>query len=317
MRVCYLIQTHRSAAQIARLVRVIGAGSPGALVVVAHDDTGCALGTADLPCAAERHLLPVAGPIRRGYLSMLSPYLEGVAWMRAQGLRYDWLVYLSGQDYPTLPLAESEAMLAAADCDGFVRSWPTYGSDGPWRRRRQGRSRYAFQYRDATSWPPLLLRLARFCNGWQRLVHVHLVYGPRVGVRAWRTPFAAGRICYAGWQWTTLRRHAAELVVDRLAGDPELHAYYERTVCPDESLVQTVLLNGGGLRLHNDNLRFCDHTTGADGRPRLLGVADFDRLVAAGYPFARKFDCNHDERILDLLDAHLERRTAATGPSRT
>ena len=104
MRVCYLIQSHRDAVQIARLVHVLGIASPDSLVVVAHDDTGCALTSAQLPCAAECHLLPVRGPLRRGYLSMLAPYLKAATWLRARRLQYDWLVYLSGQDYPTQPL---------------------------------------------------------------------------------------------------------------------------------------------------------------------------------------------------------------------
>ncbi len=306
MRVCYLIQTHRDADQIARLVRVLGAASPESLVVVAHDDTGCALSAGNLPCAAERHLLAVRGPLRRGYLSMLAPYLQAVAWLREQRLDYDWLVYLSGQDYPTLALARSEAALAATQFDGFLRFWPALGADGPWRRRRQARNRYFFQYYEATSWPAALLRLARAANGIQSLVHVHLVYGPRVGVRAWRTPFTPELACYIGWQWTTLRRHCAELVVDRLERDAQLVAYYERTICPDESLVQTILVNAGGLRLANDNLRYSDNLDSRDGRPRILGVADFARLTSGAFHFARKFDPASDARILDLLDAHLE-----------
>lgn len=305
MRVCYLIQSHRDADQIARLVRVLGASSPGALVVVAHDDTGCALVDRDLVCAAECHLLSVRGPLRRGYLSMLAPYLQAVAWLREQRLHYDWLVYLSGQDYPTMPLARSEAALAATDCDGFLRFWPARGGAGPWRRRHQGRNRYFFQYREASSWPAPLLRLARAANGLQSLVHVHLVYGPRVGLRAWRAPFTADFACYVGWQWTTLKRMCAELVLDRVTHDRQLVNYYERTICPDESLVQTVLVNAGGLRLTNDNLRYSDNLGSRDGRPRILGVADFAHLTSGGFHFARKFDRAVDGCILDRLDAHL------------
>lgn len=317
MRVCYLIQSHCGAKQIARLVRVIGAASPGALVVVAHDDTGCALSSDELPCAAERHLLAVRGPLRRGYLSMLAPYLQVVGWLRSQGLPYDWLVYLSGQDYPTLPLADSEAQLAAADCDGFVRYWNAFDGQGPWRRRHQGVHRYGFQYRDAPAWTRGLVRILRAGNGWQRLVHVHLTYGLRVGLRARRTPFTTDFPCYAGWQWTTLRRTCAEQVVDQLARDASLVAYYERTICPDESLVQTVLLRAGGVRLVNDNLRYADNANARDGRPRLLGAADFARITSGAYHFARKFDAAKDDRILDLLDAHLARDSAAGEPPAT
>jgi len=313
MRVCYLIQSHREPRQIARLAATLGGMSPGAFLLVVHDATGCALDPRALAGAAETRCIPARGPIRRGYLSMLEPWLQGVEWLRRAGIDYDWLVYLSGQDYPTQPLARSEAALGAADCDGFIRWWPALGTAGPWRRRRQGHRRYYYRYREAPRWTAAGLRLARALNGVQPLVHVHLVYGPRIGIRARRTPFDAGRVCYAGWQWTTLRRACAEFVLEAVARERELVDYYRRTICPDESLVQTLLVNDGRFRLVNDNLRYAE-TGGADGRARLLGVADLDAIAGGRYHFARKFDLGHDARVLDLLDERLARGAPAVAP---
>ena len=304
VRVCYLIQSHRDPRQIARLVATLGRQSPGAFVLVVHDESGGALDPRALDGAAETRYLPAREPVRRGYLSMLDPWLQGIDWLRREGVDYDWLVYLSGQDYPTRPLADSEAALAAADCDGFLRWWPALGAGGPWRRRRQGHRRYFFRYADAPRWAAPGLRLARSLNGLQSLVHVHLVYGPRVGIRARRTPFTNGRVCYAGWQWTTLRRACAELVLATVERDRDLVEHYRRTICPDESLVQTVLVNDGRFRLADDNLRYAD-TGGPEGRARVLGVADLDEVTRGPYHFARKFDLGHDAHVLDLLDERL------------
>ena len=304
MRVCYLIQSHREPRQIARLSATLGRMSPGALVLVVHDDTGSPLDPRALGGAAETRCILARGPIRRGYLSMLEPWLQGVAWLRREEIGYDWLVYLSGQDYPTRPLALTEAALASADCDAFIRWWPALGNGGPWRRRRQGHRRYYYRYRDMPRWALPALRLLRSLNGVQSLVHVHLVYGPRIGIRARRTPFDAGRICYAGWQWTTLRRACAESVLAGVEREGELIDHYRRTICPDESLVQTLLVNDGRFRLIDDNRRYAD--TGApDGRARLLGVADLDEIISGRYDFARKFDLGHDARVLDMLDERL------------
>jgi hypothetical protein len=306
MRVCYLIQSHREPSQIARLVATLGRMSPGAFVLVVHDATGSALDPRALDGAAETRCIQAHGPIRRGYLSMLEPWLQGIAWLRHAEVDYDWLVYLSGQDYPTRPLARSEAALEAADCDGFIRWWRALGTAGPWRRRRQGHRRYYYRYRDAPRWAAPALRLARSLNGVQSLVHVHLAYGPRLGIRARRTPFDAGRICYAGWQWTTLRRACAEFVLDRVERERELVDHYRRTICPDESLVQTLLVNDGRFRLVDDNRRYAD-TGGPEGRARVLGTADLDEITSGRYDFARKFDLGHDARVLDLLDERLAR----------
>ena len=274
-----------------------------------HDETQGAVDPSSLSSAAELHYRPVRTAVRRGYLSMLDPYLAGLEWLRAARVDYDWVVYLSGQDYPAIPLARSEAVLAEAPFDGFVRFWPALSGDGPWRRRRQGKRRYYYAYRDASRWAVPLLGAAKSLNGIQALLHVHLVYGPRVGVRRMRTPFRGGLVCYAGWQWTTLRRACAEALLDELARQPELVDHYRLAICPDESLVQTVLVNArdsaGRQRFAfcNDNLRFVDNAASKDGHPRLLGDEDFARLTSGPFHFARKFDSAAP--VLDRLDAWL------------
>ena len=314
MRVCYLIQSHRDPQQLRRLVATLGRSSPNCLVLVMHDEAHGSIDPASLPCEAELHYRAVSTPVKRGYLSMLDPYLAGVEWLRRRSLDYDWLVYLSGQDYPTQPLAESEAGLAATPVDGYLRHWPALSAEGPWRRRRQGLRRYFYRYRDAPAWALPLLRPARALNGIQSWMHVHLVYGPRVGLRLRRTPFDRGRVCYVGWQWTTLRRACVETLLDELACQPELVAHYRDTICPDESLVQTVLVNARAadgaprFRFANDNLRFADNLASTDGRPRVLLEADFERLTSGDYPFARKFDPAVDSRVLDRLDSWLGER---------
>ena len=305
MRVCYLIQSHREPGQIRRLVTALQRLAPECAVLVAHDARGCDLERRDLGGDESVHLLSVPGPVRRGYLSMLEPYLRGVQRLRELGVEYDWLVYLSAQDYPTQPLARTEAALAAADCDGFLRFWPALAADNPWGRPRQGWNRYGYRYRDAPRWAAPGLRLLRALNGVQSLVHVHLTYGPRIGRRAFAALRRLPLTLYGGWQWTTLRRGCAEHVLDTVQSRPELVDYYRHTICPDESLIQTVLVNAARFRLVDDNLRYADNRAARDGRPRVLGMADLEAITAGGYHFARKFDVTVDARVLDALDERL------------
>jgi len=246
VRVCYFVQSHQYPAQLARLVATLTASSPGALVVVGHDSTTCRLTRDDLPPSPDIQLFHPPGPVERGRLSMVSPYLQAIDRLRDQGADYDWLVYLSGQDYPTQPL-------------------PTL-------------------------------------NGLQSLAHVHLVYGPLIGLRARRTPWRKDRACYAGKQWLTVRRACAEFLAGQVRRESELLAYYARCICPDESLFQTLLGNSGKFRLADDDLRYADFAGSRDGRPRVLGESDFETITNPRFHFARKFDAASDERILDRLD---------------
>lgn len=305
MRACYFVQSHRDPAQVVRLVATIRRSSPTAYVLVGHDCRRCELTRRDLPQSADIDLFHPPGPIERGRLSLLSPYFLAVDRLLASGVDFDWLVYLSGQDYPTRSLGRAEASLRASGADGFLRFWPAFAPDNPWGRRRQGVFRYGFQYAEAPRWAGWLLRRLRFVNRLQSSVHLHLVYGHLVGRRARRTPFGPDRTCYAGTQWTTLRRPCVEYLARVRRESPALVAYYERTICSDESLVQTLLVNARRFDLRDDDLRFADFHGSRSGSPRILTAADFERLRSGPWHFARKFDPAVDTAILDRLDEWL------------
>lgn len=302
MRVAYLIQNHRAPRQAERLVAALRRAGDGPLLVC-HDEFAGRCTARELSAALAVEVLPTRRPVRRGYLSTLEPYFDGVERLAERGEDYDWLVYLSGSDYPIRPLAELERLLARTDVDGFLRHWPAFSAHNPWGRQHQGRRRYDFQYYEAPRWSLPALRLLRAVNGVQDLVHFHLVYGARVGVRFRRSPFRDGYRCWAGLQWTVLRRAVAESATAGFRADARLRAWFERTVCPDESVVQTLLLNSARFRFADDDLRYVDFQGSRDGHPRLLTSADLATLVQCGKHFARKFDPEIDAGVFDRLDA--------------
>lgn len=301
MRVAYFVQTHRAPDQVLRLLATLRGGSPGALLLVGHDPTGPPLdGHALAELGAD--LFHPAEPPRRSYWSLFAPWVEAVERLDRAGAAYDWLVYLSGQDYPVLPLAASEAALAAGGHDAYL-TWVDAAGPSPEGRRRQGRLRYLYRYRDLPR-AARLLGLLRRANGVQPWWHVHLTYGPRLGLRARHTPFGPHLRPMWGSQWTTLSRPAAERVAEAARGP--LADWFAATVCPDEAFAQTVLAGDprSPFRLANDNLRFVDVRGSRDGHPRSLGIADGPALLAGGYAFARKIDSAADPDLRDWLDEH-------------
>ena len=302
MRVAYFVQSHRGPRQVERLLGALRHGSPEALLVVGHCPAGEPLNAAVLDELGALHFAH-RQRCRRGYWSMLGPYFDAVELLSRRSEDYGWLVYLSGQDYPLRPLAELETRLASSEYDGFLSCRPV-DARGPDGRRRQGRVRYLYRYFELPGYETAL-RLLRPLNRFQNVFNVHLTYGPRLGVRT-RFPGAeSGHAPFVGSQWTTLRRRCAERLVATARGRDEVVAHFERTVCPDEAFAQTVLMNDGGYRLFNDDLRFVDFRSSRDGHPRILTRADCPALVAGGYCFARKFDLEVDAAALDWLDAHL------------
>ena len=300
--VAYFLQTHREPEQIYRLLATLRRGSPGAPLLVGHCPSAEPLDRARLDRVGALCFRP-ARQARRGDWSLLEPYFTAVETFDRNGVAYDWLVYLSGQDYPVQPLARTEARLTGGPWDGYLtwRSADVPSADG---RRHQAQRRYLYRYRDLPRARPLLAAL-RPLNGAQPWWHVHLTYAPRLGVRARRTPFGPQLRLYWGSQWTMLRRSCAERVAEAGRSASALADHFARTVCPDEAFAQTVLVNDGRFRLCDANLRYADLAGTRDGRPRVLRLADGPALVAGGHCFARKFDLAADAAILDWLDERI------------
>jgi Core-2/I-Branching enzyme len=302
--VCYYVQSHRDPEQIYRLLRTLRRGSPRAPIVLWHDFARCDLGGLSPTELPGVHLLRPSRPQVRGSFSGQSqPYLDVVEWLECQGISYDWLVNLTAQDYPVQPLASIEAFLDAARCDGFLRYWDVLSPTSPWSRRK-ARARYWYRYRwlspSAEPWLRAFRYLARVLP-----VHFYLDYGPLLGTRLLRTPFHAGFRCQGGWAFFSLRRRAVLYLRDFLAEHPQVMRHYRATVAPEESIVQTVLVNSRRFDLVNDDLRYIDYSRAYKGAPRVLTTADLPLLASGRYHFARKFDLAVDREVLDRIDREL------------
>ena len=308
MRVCYLLQTHTAHEQIARLAHTIKRSSPDARVFIAHDARRHALDPARFAALDGVDVLNRTTPVRRGALSMLDPWFAAAERLCAEP-DWDWLVYLSGQDYPVRPLAEIEAGLEAAPYDGLMRHWDALtGAGGPWGRHR-GRRRYCCRYRRLPDRALPWLRLLRWLEKVTPL-HFYLQYGAHVGWPARRTPFGSSFRCFGGIQWHSLRRAAVQYLVAARRHRQDLFDYYQHTMVPDESLAQTVLVNSGRFRIAQEDRRYVTQADRA-GHPRVLDVADYPIITGAAFDFARKFDLRRDAVILDQLDVRIFAPAAA------
>ena len=302
-RCCYYVSTHRDPPHVVRLLRLLRTLSPDALLLLRHDGRTVRLDPAPLR-ALDVKILPALGEPTRGRFNLVAgPLLDLLAWLAREEIDYDWLVTMTGQDYVLRPLADYERGLRAGECDAFFRHWDVLAGDGPWRRRKAVQ-RYWYRYRDlppsSERWVRLLRPLTRALPG----VHLALTFGPQIGLRAARVPWRDGFRCYGGWPWGALHRRAAERVEGYLRERPALVDFYRHTICPEESMVHTVLLNEG-LRVRQEEQRYIDYRNARGGHPRTLSSADLPMLAAGGYTLARKFDPDVDAAVFDRIESEL------------
>jgi hypothetical protein len=295
--VAYLVTSYKQPAQVLRLARTLRAGSAGAAIVVHHDDRRSSVDRRELE-ALGVELLEPPSVVEWGEPSQLMMVLRCLRSLLA-GVEFDWVVLLSGQDYPIRPVGDIERSLAGAIADAFVEARPVERSDDDEFVRR-----YYCGWRRVS---PPAARLARIAAR-TRLAHVRAMpTGSWVGVPTRRTPFGPGLVCHRGSDWFTLSRRAVE-AIDRFTTDrPEVLDHYRRTLIPTESFVQTVLANDPSIRRSGDYRRFMIWDPPPARAPRVLRTGDLDAILGSSADFARKFDETVDSAVLDEIDRSVHR----------
>lgn len=114
-------------------------------------------------------------------------------------------------------------------------------------------------------------------------------------------------IPYKGSQWWCLNNECVEYVIKYIQINKGVINYFKHTHIPDESFFQTILLNSHlKNKIINDNLRYIILE---DYHPEILTIKDYEILINQNNKFfARKFDMNIDNVILDKLDKFINKK---------
>jgi len=330
VKVVYLILTHTNPEQILRLVRALRTGNSASRIVIHHSYSSSYL----TPDAFEHfnnvHLVTDTVHVRWGDFSLTLAILRSIEWIK-NNLEFDWLVLISGQDYPIQPVREIEKFLETTNYDGFISAvplekaipcgtveCPITSSDR--KPCVDCTTRYYYQYCDLplfayyhnlpTKQRNALERLTKHLNKMQSLIRIrHLPdrVEPRikVGIRSYWKPFTGTSQCYKGSAWFTINHRCIQYLSHFIRNNPRFARYYRKTIHPDESFFSTILMNNSRLNIINDNKRFITWSSNKAPHPNILRKQDFHRIVNSNQHFARKFDSNQDADILNKLDEHI------------
>ncbi len=318
--IAYLVLSHAHPELVGRLSDRLLEGDDQCHVVVDHDRSAQAV-EPWLPCHPRLETRVSDRPAGWGGYGLVSAVLEALGAIR-RDLDPDWVVLLSGQDYPVKPPQELRHKLQSSSADvhltilSQVPGHPVGGLAGWWHVR------YYFRWWTLPRLPPILpFRMNRL---WVHAVHRFSMAqrrlflwslprgsGTRIGVPRRQTPFSDTYPCWGAYQWLAVSRRALVTLERELSARPELVRLYKTSVIPDESMLQTVLLNARDLVTVEPNLTFQRPTGEGDAHAADLTLDDLPAILASGRHFARKM---HPERSLTLMDT-LDRRLGLPGLS--
>jgi hypothetical protein len=318
--IAYLVLSHTHPELVGRLSDRLLQGDEQCHVVVDHDRSSPPV-EPSLPRHPRLQTRVSARPGGWGGYGLVSAVLDALGAIR-RDLDPDWIVLLSGQDYPVKPPQELRDKLQSSSADVHltilcqVPGHPVGGLPGWWHVR------YYFRWWTLPRLPPILpLRISR--------LRVHAMHrlsmaqrrlflwalprgsGIRIGLPRGETPFSDSYPCWGAYQWLAVSRRALVTLERELSARPELVQLYKTSVIPDESMLQTVLLNALDLVTVEPNLTFQRPTGEGDAHAADLTVDDLPAILASGRHFARKM---HPERSRTLMEA-LDRRLGIPGLS--
>ena len=116
-------------------------------------------------------------------------------------------------------------------------------------------------------------------------------------------------IPYGGDQWFCITKEACQEVLDFYLHHPEVLAFLEHTLIPDEIFIQTALFNSGNKNLINKiighSLTHINWESKNNPSPVLFNTSDFSILAQSDKLFARKFEMDQSPELINLIDQQL------------
>lgn len=116
-------------------------------------------------------------------------------------------------------------------------------------------------------------------------------------------------IPYGGSQWWTITTDVAEKIFIFLQENPNYLKYHKYSLLPDEMFFQSILLNlarkDDTIKIKNNSLTYTNWTRKGCTLPVTFQTNDLTELLECTNNdkfFARKFDVDLDEEIMNLLD---------------
>jgi len=273
MNIVYYVMTHKNERQIKRLVAHLQS-SANSFVLIHHDAKRAPLA---LSPGNDLHVLNDPAEVRWGHISVVRAMWRGIEWLEKERFPFDWMIFLSGQDYPIRPLNQIEAELQHTKHDGFVHHEIIHEDS-------------ALHERDFHA-----LCMQRYFLRRLKIPGMR----PRHFKR--RHPYSAGMKCFAGSQWLNLSHRAVELIWSRRTRVTALMQYLSKASCPSETVFHTVLMNDSNLEIQNSDKRFIVWRDEADN-PETLGLEQLDGILSSDAWFARKVDDTVSSELLDRLD---------------
>jgi len=262
------------------------------------------------------------------YFGLVKGILNALKLLFDKKIEFDYVNLISGQDYPIKPNSEIKEFFKQNKGKEFLLYWPLFPKDGsnfctdhPWGAHRQlyRIDRYHLKFCGKMHSIPELLTGRLINHSFMETLKIFIFESPKyLREKRWIEEFLLfvfSRILpkkrkipaniefYGGKTWWSITRECAEYIVKYSRQHPKFDRFFKHTLIPDEMYFQTLIMNSPFKeKVDNNYLREIEWTGGDGTHPIIFTKYNFEHLMNSKALFARKFDVNTDEEILDMVD---------------
>ena len=236
-----------------------------------------------------------------GSFNIVKASLEGIKEIFNRNVDFDYVMLLSGQDYPTKSNSQIEVFLAEKRGKEFIEYFPL-PFDG-WEN-----GRFAINVDRIESW---------FIKGW--LVKHNSIACPTdsslklrlflslcsflifLNVLPRKRKFPKGFKPFGGSQFWCFSSACAEYINKFVETNHTFVNFFKFSGIPDETFFQTIILNSPFKdKVINDDLKYVVWPG-----PAILEKSDLEKIITSSDLFARKFDMTIDAEVLNMIDKQI------------
>lgn len=274
IKIAYMILVHRFPEQFKRLFKAI------------YDADNCYLIHIDKKADKEIHeavkaflkpytnvfIFKSQNVVWGGY-SMVQAELDGMNFLLNTKIEWDYFINLSGQDFPLRSQKIIREFLSRSKGKNFIK----VADQKVKRPDTMNRIEYYFEEAD-----------------------------DKVSLQKFRRKYMDNVTPYIGGQWMMLTRDCCSFICNSTEVK-KFEDYYKNTLIADESFFQTVLMNTSyrGILIDDDKRAIVWIPDGdIKLRPKTFTLSDYSFLSLSDSLFARKFDDNIDNEIINKMKLH-------------
>lgn len=296
MKICYVISAYKLPDQVVRLVkRLDSVDSFFYIHVDKRSDDYIFQAIKDSLTPLKNVVFLKRHASYYGSFGHVRTTIKGIEAALNSKIEFDYMVLLTGQDYPIKSTTQIHDCLNR----NFGKSFISY---------------YTLDDRFADKW---FGRLGRYYVFNERGSHTIIAdkFISRVANKFWGATanpknknlvFPEGLTSYFGNAYWVIHRKHIEYIDNFVRQQPNYVRFFKHSRVPDETFFHTLLLNSNYREgIINDDLFFIDWSE-RQSSPAIFTTQDISRLLDSDDLFARKFDMTLDSAILDMIDLYLD-----------